>query len=245
MPIKINLALPVYGAAYKSVFVRSLFAALTHKSLSSYAFTLSEIEYTDIPFSRNYLLTNFYYNKPDCSHILMIDSDMGFSPDLIAAMLALEKPVVGTLYPRRLVDLRKLHSLSKLPFEKAFARSLEFVGTIIEPRQEMRGFVRVSLCGTGVFLVSRDCVTEIIEKLPETVNRSRYKNNKYTAQFDSFLTPFSKIVTPDVDLPTDFSFCHRWAQQCGGEIWACFDRKVAHAGDLTVSAAYSELYSSP
>ncbi|MBZ9747596.1 hypothetical protein LB516_20300 [Mesorhizobium sp. CO1-1-7] len=241
MPTKINLALPVYGAAYKSVFVRSLFAALTHKSLSSYAFTLSEIEYTDIPFSRNYLLTNFYYNKPDCSHILMIDSDMGFSPDLIAAMLALEKPVVGTLYPRRLIDLRRLHSLSKLPFEKAFARSLEFVGTIIEPRQEMSGFVRVSLCGTGVFLVSRDCVTEIIEKLPETVNRSRYKNNKYTAQFDSFLTPFSKIVTPDVDLPTDFSFCHRWAQQCGGEIWASFDRKVAHAGDMTVSAAYSEL----
>ncbi|MBZ9974001.1 hypothetical protein [Mesorhizobium sp. BR-1-1-10] len=241
MPTKINLALPVYGAAYKSVFVRSLFAALTHKGLSSYAFTLSEIEYTDIPFSRNYLLTNFYYNKPDCSHILMIDSDMGFSPDLIAAMLALEKPVVGTLYPRRLIDLRKLHSLSKLPFQKAFARSLEFVGTIIEPRQEMSGFVRVSLCGTGVFLVSRDCVTEIIEKLPETVNRSRYKNNKYTAQFDSFLTPFSKIVTPDVDLPTDFSFCHRWAQQCGGEIWASFDRKVAHAGDMTVSAAYSEL----
>ncbi|MBZ9683613.1 hypothetical protein FJ872_12865 [Mesorhizobium sp. B2-5-9] len=241
MPIKINLALPVYGAAYKSVFVRSLFAALTHKSLSSYAFTLSEIEYTDIPFSRNYLLTNFYYNKPDCSHILMIDSDMGFSPDLIAAMLALEKPVVGTLYPRRLIDLRRLHSLSKLPFDKAFARSLEFVGTIIEPRQEMSGFVRVSLCGTGVFLVSRDCVTEIIEKLPETVNRSRYKHNKYSAQFDSFLTPFSKIVTPDVDLPTDFSFCHRWAQQCGGEIWASFDRKVAHAGDMTVSAAYSEL----
>ncbi|TPK10470.1 hypothetical protein [Mesorhizobium sp. B2-5-7] len=241
MPTKINLALPVYGAAYKSVFVRSLFAALTHKGLSSYAFTLSEIEYTDIPFSRNYLLTNFYYNKPDCSHMLMIDSDMGFSPDLIAAMLALEKPVVGTLYPRRLIDLRKLHSLSKLPFQKAFARSLEFVGTIIEPRQEMSGFVRVSLCGTGVFLVSRDCVTEIIEKLPETVNRSRYKNNKYTAQFDSFLTPFSKIVTPDVDLPTDFSFCHRWAQQCGGEIWASFDRKVAHAGDMTVSAAYSEL----
>lgn len=35
MPIKINLALPVYGAAYKSVFVRSLFAALTHKSCSA------------------------------------------------------------------------------------------------------------------------------------------------------------------------------------------------------------------
>ncbi|MGX5828485.1 hypothetical protein [Mesorhizobium sp. 43Arga] len=239
--MKINLALPVYGAAYKSVFVRSLFAALTHKSLSSYTFTLSEIEYTDIPFSRNYLLTNFYYNKPDCSHILMIDSDMGFSPDLIAAMLALKKPVVGTLYPRRLVDLRKLHSLSQLPFDKAFARSLEFVGTVIEPRQEMNGFVRVSLCGTGIFLVSRDCVTKIIEKLPETVNRSRYKNNKYTAQFESFLTPFSKIVTPDVDLPTDFSFCHRWAHQCDGEIWASYDRKVAHAGDLTVSAAYSEL----
>ncbi|MER9999128.1 ANP1/MMN9/VAN1 family protein [Mesorhizobium sp. M0051] len=241
MPIKINLALPVYGAAYKSVFVRSLFAALTHNSLSSYAFTLSEIEYTDIPFSRNYLLTNFYYNKPDCSHILMIDSDMGFSPDLIAAMLALDKPVVGSLYPRRLVDLRKLHSLSTLPFDKAFAQSLDFIGTVVEPRQEIGGFVRVWSCGTGIFVVSRDCVTAMIEKLPETVDRSRYRRNKYTAQFQNFLTPFTKIVTPELDLPDDFSFCYRWAEQCGGEIWASYDRKIAHAGDLTVSAAYSDL----
>ncbi|TRC86903.1 hypothetical protein FJV80_14680 [Mesorhizobium sp. WSM4310] len=241
MPGKINLALPVYGAAYKSIFVRSLFATLTHKSLSGYAFSLSEIEYTDIPFSRNYLLTNFYYNKPDCSHILMIDSDMGFSPGLIGAMLELNKPVVGTLYPRRVIDLQKLHALSALPFEKAYAQSLEFLGTVIEPRQEMGGFVRVESCGTGIFLVSRDCIGEMIEKLPEAINRGRYRNNKYTARFENFLTLFSKIVTPDVDLPTDFSFCHRWVKQCGGEIWACYDRKIAHAGDMTVSAAYSDL----
>lgn len=134
----------------------------------------------------------------------MIDSDMGFSPDLTAAMLALDKPVVGTLYPRRLVDLRKLHSLSKLPSTRP-SQSLELLGTIIEPRQEMGGFVRVLLCGTGIFLVSGDCVTRIVDKLPETVNRSRYRINKYAAQFESFLTPFSKIVTPDVDLPTPSS----------------------------------------
>lgn len=240
MPSKINLALPVYGAAYKSVFVRSLFATLTHKSLAGCSFSLSEVEYTDMPLSRNYLLTNFYYRKTDCTHMLMLDSDMGYPPDLIAAMLALDKPVVGTLYPRRQIDLRRLHSLSAMPFEKAVANSVEFLGKVIEPREEKDGFVRVSMCGTGIFLVSRACVTTMIEKMPEIVDTTIYSNRQYTNQFDRFLTPFNKIKTPEIDLPTDFSFCRRWTD-CGGEIWARHDRRIAHAGDLIVSAAYSEI----
>ncbi|TPJ41395.1 hypothetical protein [Mesorhizobium sp. B2-6-5] len=51
MPIKINLALPVYGAAYKACSFAASSRTLPARAVQS------EIEHTDIPFSRNYLLT--------------------------------------------------------------------------------------------------------------------------------------------------------------------------------------------
>jgi hypothetical protein len=241
MKHKINLALPVYGSSYRSEFVRSLFGSLTSAGLANYSFVLSEIDCNDIVYARNYLLSNFFYRQQDCSHVLMVDNDMGFAPDVIPAMLTLNKPVVGAIYPKRSINLRKLHSLSALPFEKAVARSLDFVGTIKQPSQTRDGFVRMTDCGTGVLLISRDCVAEMIERLPEIVGTSRIRATSNAASLDPFLRPFDRIKVEHRELSEDFSFCHRWAEQCGGEIWACYDRRFSHVGSLTVVSAYSDL----
>lgn len=241
MKHKINLAMPVYGSVFRAEFTRSLYTALTDKRLADLSFVFSEIDYSDLAVSRNYLLSNFFFNKKDCSHILMVDSDMGFSPDLIPAMLALSKPVVGVLYPKRIIDLQKLHSLSDLPFEKALARSLEFVGAIHETRQTSGSFVRMDWCGGGILLISRACVEQMIAKLPEIMDQTDFLAHPFAPRFKAFLTPFDKIKASQKELSEDLSFCHRWTEQCEGEIWACYDRKISHVGSLTVVAAYSDL----
>jgi hypothetical protein len=238
---KINLAMPAYGSTFRSNLTRSLLVTLTDKRLSTCTFTFSEVDYSDISVSRNYLLTNFFYNKRDCSHILMVDSDMGFPPDLVPAMMALDKPVVGTIYPKRTLDLRKLHALSSMPFEKALARSVEFVGSIREPKQVSGGFVRMVSCGAGVLLISRGCVEKMISALPEIVDSARFRSYPFASRFERFLTPFNRITTERAELSEDVSFCHRWVEKCAGEIWACFDRKVSHAGNMTITIAYSDL----
>ena len=37
----------------------------------------------------------------DATHLLFIDSDMAFAPDLAERLLSFAKPVIGTIYPRR------------------------------------------------------------------------------------------------------------------------------------------------
>jgi hypothetical protein len=170
----------------------------------------------------------------------MIDCDMGFPPDLVPAMLALDKPVVGAIYPRRGLDLRKLHSLSDMPFEKAMAMAVDFIGTPYEPRQVLGGFMRMQICGAGVLLISRACVERMIEAIPDIVDTARFRSYPFAPMFTSYLTAFDRIETPAAALSEDVSFCRRWVEQCGGEIWASFDRRIDHVVQLTLSAALSD-----
>lgn len=237
MSYKINLGLPAYGSTYRGEFVRSLFATLTDARQKGISYALTEIDYNDITFSRNYLLSNFFYRMTDCDHLLMIDSDMGFPPTMIPAMLELRKPVVGAIYPKRSIDLRRLHSLGGEQFEKALRKSIDFVGVDRNPLETRNGFVRVDVCGGGIMLISRGCAEQMVEKLPEIVDRVRFRKNALTKDFDGLLTPFDLLKLPDRQFSDDFAFCYRWVEQCGGEIWACYDQQVSHVGNLTVRSA--------
>jgi hypothetical protein len=241
MKARINVAMPVYGSQFTSAFMRSMFPLLLGGS-RQVGFSFSEIDYSDIVVSRNYLISNFYFNKKDCSHILMVDCDMGFPAELVGAMLAFDKPVVGVIYPKRQVDLRKLHAQADMPFERALARSLDFVGSIRQPRTISGSFMRMDWCGAGILLISRQCVDAMVASLPEIVDDGTFRSYAFGPRFKSFLTPFDKIRTNAAELPEDKAFCSRWVEGCGGEIWACCDRKISHVGTLTVSAAYSDLW---
>ena len=220
--------------------MRSLYPLLDGALAEHASFVFSEIDYPDIEVARNYLISNFYYNKPDCTHMLMLDTDMGFGPDLIRDMVALAKPVVGVIYPRRGIDLRKLHSMGNLPYEKALARSLDYVGQIREPRVVDGHFVQMNACGTGILLVSRACVDEMTDKISGIVDESAFKTHSFAEHLPRYLRPFDKIRTPNEDYSEDMSFCRRWVAECGGEIWASFRHRVSHVGTMAFSAAIAE-----
>ena len=68
------------------------------------------------------------FNKPDCTHILFWDDDMGFEPALVEAMLAQDKDVVGVVSPKRAIDLGRLHGQHDQAFTAAYARACDFIG---------------------------------------------------------------------------------------------------------------------
>lgn len=239
-PARINVAVPNYGSQVRSVFMRSLYPLLDVALAQQASFVFSEIDYPDIEVARNYLVSNFYYNKPECTHLLMLDNDMGFGPELIRDMVAFDRPVVGVVYPTRGLDLRRLHAMGHLPFEKALARSLDYVGQIREPRSVSGDFIRMNACGTGILLVSRACIERMVAVIPEAVDESAFKAHSFAERLPRYLRLFEKIRTPDEDYSEDMSFCRRWVVQCNGEIWASFRHKVSHVGTLIVQVALSD-----
>ena len=70
------------------------------------------ISYAYVGEARNALLTH-WYDKSDSTHLLFVDADMGFEPQLIADMLALDKPIVGVIYTKRQIDLQKPRGSSR------------------------------------------------------------------------------------------------------------------------------------
>lgn len=238
---RIYLAVPAYGGTFSAEFVQSLFRLLTVKRKAPVDFKFTYFDYADIVAARNYLISDFYYNNPSYTHLLFVDDDMGFDPALIEEMVALKEGVVGVFYPKRKVDLRKLHEAKDLTFEKALAKASEFIGEVRKPMKGKGRFVSVSHCGTGVMLISRGAVETMIEKLPEIVDTVRFRSMPFANKFtDRFITPFDKIKTETAEYSEDYSFCRRWALGCGGTVYAHAQASVRHVGHMTFGAKYSD-----
>jgi len=201
-------------------------------------YVFSYLDYSDIVVSRNFLISNFYFNHPECSHLLFVDADTGFDAALVTEMLALGEDVVGALYPKRRIDLEKLHAARDLPFKQALANAAEFIGKVHRPIERRGNFIRVDHCGTGVLLISRNCIEKMINALPELVDEKRFKRMPFVSQFKKFITPFDKIRDEGAEYSEDFSFCKRWVEDCGGAIWAHTDRNIRHTGTIVVDTRY-------
>ena len=239
--IKINLALPCYGGTYKNIFVRSLLSLMNAWRSSNIYFHFNEIDCCDVEVARNYLISNFYFNKKECSHILFIDNDMGFDSNLITRMLVLNKEVVGVVAPKRQINLEQLHAHGDLPYEQAMAKALEFILAVDGPekiKEVKDGFIEVESCGAGILLISRLCIDKMIKQCPDILEKNRYKNFAFAKGLDHFLTPFKKIARDETLMSEDISFCHRWTQQCGGKIYANIDSKIQHAGTQVVEGRF-------
>lgn len=237
--VKINIATPAYNSTYSANFVTSLYHILTSTDQHDANFSLSYIDYSDISVARNYLISNFFFNHPECDYMLFVDSDMGFPASLVKEMLALREDVVGVICPRRNLDLELLHSKSGDTFTKAYASSCSFIGEPISIHPLNKDFAEVDHCGTGILLISRQCVKDLIQFLPGIKETVRHKQLPFGDRIPAYLKIFDKIVLKDRFLSEDFSFCHRWNKVLGRKIYASIGHKIEHRGNLTISTSYA------
>ena len=239
---KLNIATPAYKGEYSSAYVRSFYSLLTAGPALGLRFSFSEIDYSDIVVARNYLVSNFFYNKADCSHLLFLDADMGFPHQLISEMVSLREELVGVVYPRRSIDLAKLHSLGNQPFARAYAQACSFIGSPGDPHPRNPGFRRVDCCGTGILLIARSCIARMLEQCPGLLDMQRFKHLPFASKLSTCITPFDKVVLDDRELSEDLSFCYRWTKVCGGMIYANVTHDIQHVSSLCVTTSRFSLF---
>ena len=198
--------------------------------------------YAHINEARNHLLTH-WYDKTDATHLLFVDADMGFEPQLILDMIAFDKPVTGVIYTKRKMNLKRLAAAAKSePPERAIAQAHDFIIRPVRGRapRRMKGFVEVEACGTGVMLIKREAITTMLKALPQLNDTKAPKNSPLAAGLSRLIRAFDTITIDGMHLMDDFAFCHRWRVLCKGEVWACTDQAVTHVGLYKYGARYAD-----
>jgi len=174
---------------------------------------------------RNRFLTMWYDGLPECTHLLMVDDDMGWSFKMVADMIMVDKPIVGCIYPKKVYPI-------------------EYVGSLDRDQTGVpQGFKRATGLGGGVLLIRRDAVTKIMESDPSIVdyNIARFTAGRMLTKFNitRLINAFKEIENEQEIISEDISFCRR-AQAAGVEMYASVAHKVTHVGAHEFECCFGE-----
>lgn len=250
---KIMVATPMYGGQCAGIYTKSstdlaqLCAGYGVDCKFYYLFNESLITR-----ARNYLVDEFM--RSDCTHLMFIDSDIGFDPTDVLALAAIAEPgtdkdIVCGAYPKKAIAWEKI----KRAVDKGFADQdpavLErYVGDYVfnpadgsgqmklnEPAEVLEG-------GTGFMMIQRGAFEKYAEAYPEFMylpdhvrTESFDGTREIMAYFDCVIDPESKRY-----LSEDYMFC-QWARKAGIKVWLCPWMKLTHMGSYMFGGSLMDL----
>ena len=204
--------------------------------------------------ARNYCVDEFM--RSDCTHMMFIDSDIGFDPRDIVAMMALmsddsEYDVLAGPYPKKTISWEKI----KLAVDKGIADDdanvLEkYVGDYVFNPKAGNGTIRidepveVSEVGTGFMMTRRSAFEKFAAAYPEYsykpdhVRTEHFDGSREIMQyFQAEIDPVSKRY-----LSEDYWFCQKLSQ-AGGKIWYAPWMRLQHVGTYIFGGSLADLAS--
>jgi len=228
---KVLIAVPAFGhmiSAATFLTTHHLHGALIQRGIPTGITTLS---FPDIAELRSMVLTIFH-DTTDFTHLLMIDSDMGFQPDLVIEQLMMDEPLVGTIYSHR-----------RLP--QTWVGS----GTGDSHAARRGNFMEVEGVGMGCTLIRRDLVQKMLAEMPELIDTRISLHPAFdilrSAGCSRLFRAFEKLDIPERGLISeDLSFCIRW-RQLGGQVWASIGHRISHVGQHDFAGRYLDQFEQP
>ena len=222
---KIFVASPIFKTTTRHT-VTSLVELAVALTARGWWGSLGCLSRPDIATLRDAFVTVWYDQMQDRTHILQIDDDMDFDPQLIFDMVEFDKPIVGAIYPKK-------------------TSPLQFVGDPLDsPPEPVNGHQLQRWVGAGVLLIRRDAIDTMLAKMPEIIDTRIAKQSiKDLLQYfncNRIFRLFDEVETEDGPLGEDYSFCHR-ARQCGLEIWANVAHRIIHVGEYGYQGCYADV----
>lgn len=250
---KLFVACPMYGGSCHGMFARSTadLAAICAKYGIEVRFYYLFNE-SLITRARNYCVDEFL--RSGFTHLMFIDSDIGFDPKDVLALLALqddesEYDIIAGPYPKKNISWEKI----KMAVDQGVAddnpNALEaFVGDyVFNPVAGQRSVpvnepVEVGEAGTGFMMIRRNT----FEKYEEVYPEYKYKpDHVRTAHFDGsreIMAFFDCIIDPESKryLSEDYMFCYN-VRKAGMKVWLCPWMELKHCGTYIFGGSLAAL----
>jgi hypothetical protein len=250
---KIFVATPMYGGMAGGQYCKStadlsaLCARYDIKLSFFYLFNESLITR-----ARNYLVDEFL--RSDMTHLMFIDSDIGFDPNDVLALAALAEPgsdkdIVCGPYPKKTISWEKIKRAVDRGFADENPNKLEkYVGDYVfnpvegqteikinEPAEVLEG-------GTGFMMVQRSAFERYAKAYPEFSYKPDHIRTKNFDGTREIMAYFDCVICPDTKryLSEDYMFC-QWARKAGIKVWMCPWMKLSHMGSYMFGGSLVDL----
>ncbi len=247
------VATPMYGGQCAGIFSRSvadLSALCTHYGIQlRFYFLFNESLITR---ARNYCVDEFI--RSGDSHLMFIDSDIGFNPHDVIALLALqteesEYDVIAGPYPKKTISWEKIKTAVDKGFADDDPRELEkFVGDYVfnpkggQSQIKIDEPVEVMEAGTGFMMIRRSTFAKYDEAYPELMYKPDHVRTEAFDGSREIMAYFDCIIDPDSKryLSEDYMFCYN-VNKMGGSIYLCPWMKLQHQGMYTFGGSVQDL----
>jgi hypothetical protein len=252
---KLFVATPMYGGQCAGMYARSiadLSATCAKNGIQLQLYFL--FNESLITRARNYCVDEFL--RSEATHMMFIDSDIGFNPQDVLALLALqddESPydVIGGPYPKKCISWEKIKQAVDKGVADENPNVLErFVGDyVFNPKSDQREIpigkpVEVRELGTGFMMIRRSAFEKYREAFPHLSYKPDHVRTEHFdgsreihAYFDCIIDPESKRY-----LSEDYMFCYNMAK-IGGGVWLCPWMKMNHVGSYVFGGSLADLAS--
>lgn len=253
---KLFVATPMYGGQCSGMFARScadLSALCTKYGIQlRYYFLFNESLITR---GRNYCADEFM--RSGDSHLMFIDSDIGFNAMDVIGLMALQSEneaedpydIVCGPYPKKVISWEKI----KMAVDKGFADKDpsvldRFVGDYVFNPADGKGNIQLNQpveileAGTGFMMIRRNTFLKFAEAYPK---QSYKPDHVRTAHFDGSREIMAYFDTP-IDpkskryLSEDYMFC-QWSRNIGLKVWLCPWMKLQHVGSFIFGGSLTDL----
>jgi len=252
---KLFIATPMYGGQCAGMFTRSI--ADLSALCANYGIPLQMyflFNESLITRARNYCCDEFM--RSDAQHLMFIDADIGFNPQDVIALMALqvqneEYDIIGGPYPKKCISWEKIkHAVDKGVADEDPNVLEKFVGDFVfNPKGGQQSIAIDTPCevleiGTGFMMITK----EAMSKFRDNYTQYMYKPDHIrTEQFDGsreIMMYFQAEVDPASKryLSEDYWFCQK-AQSAGLKTWFCPWMKMQHVGTYIFGGSLADLAS--
>jgi len=256
---KLFIATPMYGGACTGMYTRSmcdLTSMLVKYGIEMRSYFL--FNESLITRARNYCVDEFL--RSDFTHLMFIDSDIGFNPQDVIALLALQDDdspydVIGGPYPKKCITWEKVkQAVDKGVADKDPNVLEDFVGDfvfnpVIENGAKSKEIrldepAEVLEIGTGFMMIRKKTFDQYAAAYPEIMYKPDHVR---TAAFDGS-REIGMYFQAEIDpaskryLSEDYLFCQN-VRKMGGKVWICPWMHMAHSGFYTFNGKLPALAS--
>ena len=174
-------------------------------------------------------IANEFLRDTRATHLLFIDADIEFVPQMVPRLLRADKDVVCGVYPVKGLRLERVMAQpAGTPPAVAEAASLDYAVKVRAGcLMDEQGFLEVEYAATGFMLLKRAVLMRMMDAYPQLLYRHACTNEEAAENFAFFDT----AIDPETRdyLPEDYAFCKRW-RDIGGKVHVSVPGTFAHHG---------------